>query len=143
VHTSGPPTLAHARRSGGYGLSLIAESTTGVVLSAEMVAQEGVLPEDLGKHVAALLLEEIGKVMRASTSHLDHHPCLHSARGANTAPLYAGWQRGYVPPVCSVALHGAVSGGCIAPTPGQAVTVHVSRHSRDSAQPHAWLLMHT
>ncbi|CAM9706601.1 unnamed protein product [Chrysoparadoxa australica] len=54
----------HPKRTGGespgFGLSLIAESTTGVLLGAESAAKEGVLPEDLGERTSRLLLEECG-----------------------------------------------------------------------------------
>jgi len=33
--------------SSGYGVTLVAESTTGVVLSTELTAQQGMLPEDV------------------------------------------------------------------------------------------------
>lgn len=46
-------------RSPGFGLSLVAESTTGCFVAAEMAAAKGVLPEDLGKTVSRLLCEEI------------------------------------------------------------------------------------
>ncbi len=39
---------AESGRSPGFGLSLVAETTTGVILSAECVARPGELPEDLG-----------------------------------------------------------------------------------------------
>ena len=47
--------------SAGYSLALFAESTTGVILSAERTAGQGELPEDIGKQAAILLLEEIRK----------------------------------------------------------------------------------
>mmetsp|Transcript_10871 Transcript_10871/g.37881 ORF Transcript_10871/g.37881 Transcript_10871/m.37881 type:complete len:396 (-) Transcript_10871:56-1243(-) len=46
-------------RSPGFGLSLVAESTTGCVVAAEMAAAKGVLPEELGQTVSRLLCEEI------------------------------------------------------------------------------------
>uniref|UniRef100_A0A667H3Q0 RNA terminal phosphate cyclase like 1 n=1 Tax=Lynx canadensis TaxID=61383 RepID=A0A667H3Q0_LYNCA len=54
----GPP------RSPGFGLSLVAETTTGAFLSAELASNPqgqgaAVLPEDLGQNCAKLLLEEI------------------------------------------------------------------------------------
>eukprot|EP01102_Stenamoeba_stenopodia_P005068 TRINITY_DN15572_c0_g1_i1.p1 TRINITY_DN15572_c0_g1~~TRINITY_DN15572_c0_g1_i1.p1 ORF type:complete len:388 (-),score=79.54 TRINITY_DN15572_c0_g1_i1:17-1084(-) len=45
--------------SPGFGLALVAESTTGALLSVEQVAEPGELPEDLGKMTAYLLLEEV------------------------------------------------------------------------------------
>jgi RNA 3'-terminal phosphate cyclase-like protein len=47
--------------SPGFGLSLIAETTSGVVLCAEQAATAGAsaLPEDLGRHAAELLCEEV------------------------------------------------------------------------------------
>lgn len=47
--------------SAGYSLSLVGESTTGVLLSTERTAMQGELPEDIGKEAAIQLLEEICK----------------------------------------------------------------------------------
>jgi RNA 3'-terminal phosphate cyclase-like protein len=47
--------------SPGYGLTLVAESTSGALLSAELIGREGETPEDLGKKVAELLCEEIAR----------------------------------------------------------------------------------
>jgi RNA 3'-terminal phosphate cyclase-like protein len=47
--------------SGGFGMSLVAESTTGVYLSASVTAIEGTLPEDLGKVTALSLMNEISQ----------------------------------------------------------------------------------
>uniref|UniRef100_A0A9L0SS05 RNA terminal phosphate cyclase like 1 n=1 Tax=Equus caballus TaxID=9796 RepID=A0A9L0SS05_HORSE len=54
----GPP------RSPGFGLSLVAETTNGTFLSAELASNPqgqgtAVLPEDVGRNCARLLLEEI------------------------------------------------------------------------------------
>jgi len=45
--------------SPGYGLSLVAESTTGCALAAECIANPKSVPEDLGIQAARLLLTEI------------------------------------------------------------------------------------
>ncbi|KAM9329717.1 RNA 3'-terminal phosphate cyclase-like protein [Gastrophryne carolinensis] len=55
---------ANSGKSPGFGLSLVAETTEGYFLSAELASNpqgQGapVLPEDLGKNCAKLLLEEI------------------------------------------------------------------------------------
>ncbi|XP_041080518.1 RNA 3'-terminal phosphate cyclase-like protein [Polyodon spathula] len=55
---------ANSGKSPGFGLSLIAETTNGTFLSAEMASNpqgQGtpILPEELGKNCAKLLLEEI------------------------------------------------------------------------------------
>ncbi|XP_065834537.1 RNA 3'-terminal phosphate cyclase-like protein [Oscarella lobularis] len=56
-----------AGKSPGFGLSLVAESTTGVVLAVESMSAERTdsgeltLPEDLGEQTAKMLLEEIWK----------------------------------------------------------------------------------
>ncbi|KAG9486733.1 hypothetical protein GDO78_006880 [Eleutherodactylus coqui] len=55
---------ANSGKSPGFGLSLVAETTEGCVISAELASSpqgQGatVLPEDLGKNCAKLLLEEI------------------------------------------------------------------------------------
>lgn len=47
--------------SSGYGVTLVAESTSGVVLSTELTAQQGVLPEEVGKLAARRLLEEVSR----------------------------------------------------------------------------------
>lgn len=54
-------------RSSGFGLSLVAESTKGVLLSTESSSrptQEGnvISPDDLGRQTAVSLLEEIYRV---------------------------------------------------------------------------------
>ncbi|XP_030874100.1 RNA 3'-terminal phosphate cyclase-like protein isoform X10 [Leptonychotes weddellii] len=51
-------------KSPGFGLSLVAETTNGTFLSAELASNPqgqgaAVLPEDLGRNCAKLLLEEI------------------------------------------------------------------------------------
>ncbi|XP_048448309.1 RNA 3'-terminal phosphate cyclase-like protein [Rhincodon typus] len=55
---------ANSGKSPGFGLSLVAETTNGTFLSAELVSNpqgqgSPVLPEDLGKNCAKLLLEEV------------------------------------------------------------------------------------
>ena len=55
-------------RSPGFGISLVAESTTGAMLSVQTSSTpvgEGqpVVPEDLGKQAAEMLLEEIYRVI--------------------------------------------------------------------------------
>lgn len=54
-------------RSPGFGLTLVAETVNGFFLSAEMSSTpqgqgDAVLPEDLGRNCAMLLLEEIYRV---------------------------------------------------------------------------------
>ncbi|XP_061118940.1 RNA 3'-terminal phosphate cyclase-like protein isoform X2 [Conger conger] len=55
---------ANAGKSPGFGLSLVAETTQGAFLGAELVSSpqgqgDVVLPEDLGRNCAKLLLEEV------------------------------------------------------------------------------------
>ncbi|XP_058157789.1 RNA 3'-terminal phosphate cyclase-like protein isoform X2 [Dasypus novemcinctus] len=55
---------ANSGKSPGFGLSLVAETTNGTFLSAELASNPqgqgvAVLPEDLGRNCARLLLEEI------------------------------------------------------------------------------------
>ena len=45
--------------SPGYGLSLVAESTTGCMVAIDNHAAEGAVPEDVGQEGSALLLEEV------------------------------------------------------------------------------------
>eukprot|EP01112_Ceratiomyxa_fruticulosa_P012093 TRINITY_DN3332_c0_g2_i1.p1 TRINITY_DN3332_c0_g2~~TRINITY_DN3332_c0_g2_i1.p1 ORF type:complete len:422 (-),score=68.49 TRINITY_DN3332_c0_g2_i1:38-1120(-) len=45
--------------SSGFGLTLVAETTSYCALVAESMAKPGELPEDLGLHVAKLMFEEI------------------------------------------------------------------------------------
>ena len=49
--------------SPGYGLTLIAESTTGVYLAGELLfckdGRDTILPEDLGQQASDLLFQEI------------------------------------------------------------------------------------
>jgi len=47
--------------SPGYGLTLVSESTSGCLLSAELMGLEGETPEDIGCKVAQLLLEEVAR----------------------------------------------------------------------------------
>ncbi|CAM9242004.1 unnamed protein product [Ascophyllum nodosum] len=55
--------------SPGFALSLVAESTTGVLLVAETAAEKGTLPEDLGKLGSKLILEEIKNGGCVDSSH--------------------------------------------------------------------------
>ncbi|KAG5179601.1 RNA 3'-terminal phosphate cyclase domain-containing protein [Tribonema minus] len=50
---------ANGGLSPGFACSLVAESTTGVLLMAETAAEQGMLPEDLGVTAGELLLDEI------------------------------------------------------------------------------------
>ena len=57
-------------RSPGYGITLVAETTTGVMYAAEGSSllhtakdKEKLLPEDLGRQVAASLVQAIVKVI--------------------------------------------------------------------------------
>lgn len=56
-HYRGPDSGA----SSGYGLSLVAETTTGCVLSAEMMAARdgSTLPEDIGRSAVKRLLQDL------------------------------------------------------------------------------------
>ncbi|PVU97615.1 hypothetical protein BB561_000442 [Smittium simulii] len=55
--------------SPGYGLALVAESTTGALFSTELCAVAGSTPEDLGKQCANQLLAEINKGGCFDSSH--------------------------------------------------------------------------
>lgn len=55
--------------SPGYSFALYAESTTGIVLSAERKAEQGELPEDVGTEGAILLLDEIKRGGVVDTAH--------------------------------------------------------------------------
>ncbi|CAG8511708.1 19173_t:CDS:2 [Gigaspora rosea] len=48
-------------KSPGFALSLVAESTTSVLITAEQAANPGETPEDIGRRTAKLLLSEIRK----------------------------------------------------------------------------------
>lgn len=57
-------------RSPGFGLTLVAETVNGFFLSAEMSSTpqgqgDSILPEDLGRNCAMLLLEEVYRVRPA------------------------------------------------------------------------------
>ena len=54
-----PPTLNICQRSPGYALSLLAESTTGAMHSAEAVSEPGVTPEDIALTASRALLSEV------------------------------------------------------------------------------------
>lgn len=62
-------------RSPGFGLTLVAETVNGTFLGAEVMSTpqgQGapVLPEDLGKNCAKLLLEEIYRVSITKHTHI-------------------------------------------------------------------------
>jgi RNA 3'-terminal phosphate cyclase-like protein len=46
-------------RSPGFGLSLVAESTTGALIAAELMADAGVTAEDVGANAAKLLYRQV------------------------------------------------------------------------------------
>lgn len=48
-------------RSPGYGITLVAQSTTSIVHSAESSSTSSRLPEEVGARAAQLLLEEIDR----------------------------------------------------------------------------------
>ncbi|KAJ1811978.1 hypothetical protein LPJ75_003884, partial [Coemansia sp. RSA 2598] len=50
---------AESGLSPGFGLSLVAESTTGALMTAELCANPGDAPEDVGRDAAKMLLNEI------------------------------------------------------------------------------------
>ncbi len=57
-------------KSPGFGVSLVAETTTGMYLSAETVAMSGgTLPEDAGRKASKMLLEEIRECGCVDSSH--------------------------------------------------------------------------
>ncbi|KAJ1960282.1 hypothetical protein GGI12_003886 [Dipsacomyces acuminosporus] len=55
--------------SPGFGISLVAESTTGVLVTAELCASAGDAPEDIGKNAAKMLLTEIHRGGCFDSSH--------------------------------------------------------------------------
>jgi RNA 3'-terminal phosphate cyclase-like protein len=60
---------AEAGKSPGFGLSMVAESTTGALSSAECIARPAELPEDLGQRAAKSLLAEIARGGCVDTQH--------------------------------------------------------------------------
>ena len=64
-HYRGP----EAGLSPGFGLSLVAETTTNVLISADCVARPAELPEDLGVRAAKYLLEEVARGGCVDTQH--------------------------------------------------------------------------
>lgn len=52
---------AESGKSPGFGLTLVAESTKGALISAECMAGAGDVPEDIGRKVAKMLYHEISK----------------------------------------------------------------------------------
>ncbi|KAJ2229262.1 hypothetical protein H4R99_005606 [Coemansia sp. RSA 1722] len=50
---------AESGLSPGFGLSLVAESTTGALMTAELCANPGDAPEDVGRDAAKMLLNEV------------------------------------------------------------------------------------
>lgn len=63
--SSFPPSLPHlpsgndSGSSPGFGISLVAESTTGCLVASEVMAPTQTLPEDVAQQAAALLVEEV------------------------------------------------------------------------------------
>ena len=69
------------RRSPGFGLTLVAETLNGSFLSAEMSSTpqgqgDPMLPEDLGRNCAKLLLEEVYRVTTTKNTQYIHAWCL-------------------------------------------------------------------
>ncbi|KAJ2352633.1 hypothetical protein IWW50_004350 [Coemansia erecta] len=60
---------AEAGLSPGFGLSLVAESTTGALLTGELCASAGDAPEDVGRDAARLLLTEVARGGCFDSSH--------------------------------------------------------------------------
>lgn len=52
---------AESGKSPGFALSLVAESTSGALISAEMIAEAGQTPEDVGMMAAKALYHEISQ----------------------------------------------------------------------------------
>ncbi|KAJ1990795.1 hypothetical protein GGI04_005991, partial [Coemansia thaxteri] len=55
--------------SPGFGISLVAESTTGALMTAELCANPGDAPEDVGRNAAKILLTEITRGGCFDSSH--------------------------------------------------------------------------
>jgi len=55
--------------SAGFALTLVAETTSGALVSAEVVGAGGVMPEDVGTRAAEALLEQIGEAGAVDASH--------------------------------------------------------------------------
>jgi RNA 3'-terminal phosphate cyclase-like protein len=51
----------YVTRSPGFAVSLVAESTTGALLSTELAAEAGQTPEEIGERAAYMLLKEISQ----------------------------------------------------------------------------------
>lgn len=86
--------LVH-RRSPGFGLTLVAETLNGSFFSAEMSSTpqgqgDPVLPEDLGRNCAKLLLEEIYRVGTAK-AHLPHALASHPLKWFSVGLTWLDW----------------------------------------------------
>eukprot|EP00002_Diphylleia_rotans_P005483 TRINITY_DN14633_c0_g1_i1.p1 TRINITY_DN14633_c0_g1~~TRINITY_DN14633_c0_g1_i1.p1 ORF type:complete len:359 (-),score=56.24 TRINITY_DN14633_c0_g1_i1:238-1314(-) len=60
---------AESGKSPGYGLSLLADTTTGCMLSVDAAGESGETPEDLGSFVSRLMVQEIAKGGCVDTAH--------------------------------------------------------------------------
>ncbi|KAJ2767125.1 hypothetical protein IWQ56_001814 [Coemansia nantahalensis] len=60
---------AESGLSPGFGISLVAESTTGALMTAELCANAGDAPEDIGRTAARMLLAEIARGGCFDSSH--------------------------------------------------------------------------
>lgn len=95
-------------RSPGFGLTLVAETLNGFFLSAEMSSTpqgqgDPILPEDLGRSCAALLLEEVHRVRACSRGGQELRRRRRESRQTMAASLrvyshspanYCGWNVG-------------------------------------------------
>jgi len=59
-----------SKRSPGFALCLVAESTTGAFVSAEYTASPQELPEDVGEIAVKMLLEEILQVYYSKSAYI-------------------------------------------------------------------------
>ncbi|KAM8963665.1 RNA 3'-terminal phosphate cyclase-like protein isoform 2-T2 [Lycaon pictus] len=115
-------------KSPGFGLSLVAETTNGTFLSAELASNPqgqgaAVLPEDLGRNCAKLLLEEIYRVksdsrewMSVPENSLSPYPTCTQKKD--------GWMCGLNQPKPGFVAHDPWTAGCFQSPAGTSLSLH-------------------
>uniref|UniRef100_A0A3P9M757 RNA 3'-terminal phosphate cyclase-like protein n=1 Tax=Oryzias latipes TaxID=8090 RepID=A0A3P9M757_ORYLA len=124
---------ANSGKSPGFGLTLVAETQNGCFLGAEMSSTpqgqgDPILPEDLGRNCAKLLLEEIYRVTRATTTDT-HNDSLSSVCHHMVLPLSPRssepWRLcGFVQSEPGAAPHDPWPTGCIKGSARTPVSIH-------------------
>lgn len=101
---------AESGQSPGYGLTLVAETTSGCFISAEIMAEPQMLPDDLARECTDQLLAEI---------------LLVCAFWSLVIVILAGWLRGHLKPIHRADIARVNSRSRLYDSPREAVRLHV------------------